>query len=154
MHHWHEPNIISKYGIKFLSVLHPTKLSFRKLFIGRLQVFVAWLWKHTEQTWHLRDSTPDLPKYPHAHIVKRILMITLTRPTLCVAVWGLVDWGRVGCGVSIDYMTEGGAAGARRHLTIQTVGGWTETWPWAKICTIHWAVGGNTQGVQKHFVYC
>lgn len=49
--------------------------------------------------------------------------IKLTRPTLCVAVGGLMDWGRVGCGVSIDNMTKGRAAGAGRHLTVQTTRG-------------------------------
>lgn len=68
----------------------------------------------------------------------------LTYSTLCITVWGLVNWGGVGCAVSIDNMTKSRAAGVGRDLTICTTGGWTGTWPRSQVCAIHCALGGNT----------
>lgn len=47
----------------------------------------------------------------------------LTRLALGVAVRRLVGWAGRLLGVSIEDMTEGGATGTGRHLSVHTVGG-------------------------------
>lgn len=70
------------------------------------------------QRWVLTFSPSHILIYTHFLCTEQ-----LTRLTLGVTVRRLVDWAGVLFGVSIEDVTEGGAAGTGRHLAIHTIGG-------------------------------
>lgn len=82
--------------------------------------------------------------------------LTLTSPTLRITIGGLVAWCGVGSDIAIDDLTEGRATGTGRHLAIQSIRGWTGSWPRAQVCPIHCAAGGSksTSSGEGIYKYC